>query len=153
MRLFVVMTNLPGPGAHALLQESGHAFGGKTGDAAAEHSRQVREVLAGASEFVELEDEHGASHGADVGVSWETVSPFTGPSTARLGPFHDAAEVEDLRRALADLVKLAEEARGHYGIEECAGPGKPATNWDDLQDDLRAAAAAGRSVLGMESSA
>lgn len=34
--------------------------------------------------------------------------------------------------ALAVAVDLMEMAHGHYGIEECGGGGKPATEWDDI---------------------
>ena len=60
-------------------------------------------------------------------------------------------ENERLREVLLDLVEVAEWARGHYGIEECAGPGQPATNWDDIQDELRRLARQGRAALASDS--
>jgi hypothetical protein len=57
------------------------------------------------------------------------------------------AEVECLRSALQEITKWAEAARGHYGIEECSGPGRPRTEWDEIQDGLRAAALSAREAL------
>jgi hypothetical protein len=57
------------------------------------------------------------------------------------------AEVERLRSALEEITKWAEAARGHYGIEECSGPGQPRTEWDEVQDGLRAAVLFAREAL------
>lgn len=43
----------------------------------------------------------------------------------------------DLVDALDEAVALMKAARGHYGIEECAGPGRPATEWDEIQDAMK----------------
>jgi hypothetical protein len=114
--LYVVMTNLPGPGAHALLEESGHAFGGKTGDEAAEHSRQMREVLEGASEFVELENEHGAGVGPSSGVTWVTENSFTSDKTyAKLGPFEPPitrARLDAVKQTLANVGAPTHDSSG-----------------------------------------
>lgn len=56
-------------------------------------------------------------------------------------------EHERVREAAASLASWAEEAGGHHGIEECAGPGQMNTEWDDVQDGLRAAAADVRAAL------
>jgi hypothetical protein len=55
-----------------------------------------------------------------------------------------------LEEALAILTARAEDVRGHYGIEECAGPGQRATEWDEVQDGLRNAARYARGVLGSD---
>jgi len=52
-----------------------------------------------------------------------------------------------LVEALRELTMWAEAARGHYGIEECSGPGQPSTEWDEVQDGLRSAAMFARAVL------
>ncbi len=57
------------------------------------------------------------------------------------------AEPPEVREALRNLCGWAEEARGHYGIEECAGPTQPATEWDEIQDGLAQAARDGRAAL------
>jgi len=44
-----------------------------------------------------------------------------------------ALEIEELRGGIRRAVRLMDDARGHYGIEETAGPGKPATEWDEVQ--------------------
>jgi len=54
---------------------------------------------------------------------------------------------EKLVEALRELTKWAEAARGHYGIEECSGPGQSGTEWDEVQDGLRAAAMFAREAL------
>ena len=48
---------------------------------------------------------------------------------------------------LEEFCKAAEAARGHYGIEECAGPAQPATEWDEIQERLTALAREGRWLL------
>jgi hypothetical protein len=57
------------------------------------------------------------------------------------------AERDEAERALAEFVSLAEEARGHYGIEECSKPGQPETEWDEIQDGLALAAYRARAAL------
>ena len=57
------------------------------------------------------------------------------------------AKLERYEGALRELLKWAEEARGHYGIEECAGPGQPATEWDAVQDGLQKATCVARAAL------
>jgi hypothetical protein len=57
------------------------------------------------------------------------------------------AEVERLREALKEITNWAEAARGHYGIEESSGPGQERTEWDEVQDGLRAAALFAREAL------
>ena len=57
---------------------------------------------------------------------------------------------EAFRADVLKLVEWAEEARGHYGIEECSGLGQPGTEWDDIQDGLRNAAADVRGWLADE---
>lgn len=34
-------------------------------------------------------------------------------------------------------VQIMRDARGHYGIEECAGPQQPATEWHEIQDAMK----------------
>lgn len=55
--------------------------------------------------------------------------------------------LDEALEALAGLHTWAVEAGGHYGVEECAGPGQPATGWDEVQDGLQAAAERAREVL------
>lgn len=45
--------------------------------------------------------------------------------------------VDVLAEALIEAVALMAQARGHYGIEECAGPGQPATEWDEIQQAMK----------------
>jgi hypothetical protein len=75
---------------------------------------------------------------------------------ACIGASHDAwmhrakaaeAEVAGLRDALREITNWAEAARGHYGIEECSGPGQERTEWDEVQDGLRASALFAREAL------
>jgi hypothetical protein len=75
---------------------------------------------------------------------------------ACIGASHDAwmhrakaaeREVERLREALKEVTNWAEAARGHYGIEECSGPGQGRTEWDEVQDGLRASALFAREAL------
>jgi hypothetical protein len=56
-------------------------------------------------------------------------------------------EVALLREALREITNWAEAARGHYGIEESSGPGQERTEWDEVQDGLRAAALFAREAL------
>lgn len=62
-------------------------------------------------EFVELEDEHGRSHGANIGAEWSKHP--TAPALYRLGPFvpvpeHEhEAEVGRLHETIAELGRLA----------------------------------------------
>lgn len=46
-------------------------------------------------------------------------------------------QIIELGVALDEAVALMKQARGHYGIEECAGPGQPDTEWDEIQDDMQ----------------
>jgi len=52
-----------------------------------------------------------------------------------------------LAEALRKLCDWAEAARGHYGIEECGGPGQPRTEWDEVQDGLKDAARYARELV------
>ena len=40
----------------------------------------------------------------------------------------------DYREGIEEAVAIMRDARGHYGIEECGGPGQPATEWDEIAD-------------------
>lgn len=92
MKLFVVTTNSPGPGAGPLvrmkatdLEAKGYVLG---------MVDQLADAADGACEFVELEDEHGCGHGPAVGVGWDEH-----PATAglkRLGPFVPARLVQSM---------------------------------------------------------
>jgi hypothetical protein len=57
------------------------------------------------------------------------------------------SELAEYRTLLTRFCQLAEDARGHYGIEECARPTQPDTEWDEIQEGLRDAAEATRAVL------
>lgn len=82
--------------------------------------------------FVELEDRDGASHGEDVGVRWETVSPMSGPGHALLGPFLSAEQVGQAIGRLygclidpGDLEQVPEQYREYVKRamdEGCLGP-------------------------------
>jgi hypothetical protein len=37
-----------------------------------------------------------------------------------------------------EAVAIMRDARGHYGIEEASGPGRPATEWDEIADRMKA---------------
>ena len=52
-------------------------------------------------------------------------------------PYYRACVCVALKEALDEAVRLMESARGHYGIEECAGPGQPDTEWDEIQDAMQ----------------
>jgi hypothetical protein len=43
----------------------------------------------------------------------------------------------DSSEALSEAVEIMREARGHYGIEEAAGPGQPATEWDEIAQRMQ----------------
>lgn len=60
-----------------------------------------------------------------------------------------ALEAESL---LTQFRNIANEAQGHYGIEECAGPGQPATEWDMVQDRLAQLAREATNLLKRERS-
>lgn len=102
MPLYVVMTNLPGPGAQALVREVlEETVPVRPEDRVA---NRVIEAAAGASEFVELEDEHGRGVGPASGVDWQTKSSFDGPTYALLGPFVAEREHRALAGALTGLL-------------------------------------------------
>jgi hypothetical protein len=109
--LFVVMTNLPGPGAHAALVEAGLSTQDDTA---------VRDALdKGACEFVELENEHGAGVGPSSGVTWQTESSFLSDKTlAKLGPF-----VADTKycQAIEALREIAQYDGADWDVEGVCG--------------------------------
>jgi hypothetical protein len=79
--LYVVMTNLPGAAARALLNE-------RLTNGAEGPIEELLQAVDGACEFVELENEHGAGVGPDSGVTWHTESSFLSDKTVvKLGPF------------------------------------------------------------------
>lgn len=43
----------------------------------------------------------------------------------------------DISDAIGEAVAIMRDARGHYGIEECAAPGRPATEWDEIADRMQ----------------
>jgi hypothetical protein len=47
-----------------------------------------------------------------------------------------SAENQRLHRALDEAIELMKWARGHYGIEECAGIAQDPTEWDDIQHEM-----------------
>lgn len=77
MELYLVTTGPPGPGAFQLLVDAGITE---------PDDDRTRKALAGACEFVELEDEEGRGRG---GVEW-APHPHT-EGLWRLGPFRSAA--------------------------------------------------------------
>lgn len=46
-------------------------------------------------------------------------------------------EVRNIDHAVEEAVALMKQARGHYGIEECAAPGQSATEWDEIADAMQ----------------
>jgi hypothetical protein len=50
----------------------------------------------------------------------------------------DLTAPAELERAVAEAVAIMRDARGHYGIEETGGPGRPATEWDEIADRMQA---------------
>jgi hypothetical protein len=99
--LYVVMTNLPGPGARALLNE-------RLTNGAEGPIEELLQAVDGACEFVELENEHGAGVGPDSGVTWQTESSFlSDKKLVKLGPFApcDSRAVERGAEAIDDLLQ------------------------------------------------
>lgn len=98
--VYVVTSGLPGPGAFQLLIDAGIT---EPGD------KRTRQVLAGACEFVELEDERGYGLGSSIGVAWLPHPTVAG--LHRLGPLAPAGvpadavaleEIDVLRRAIGE---------------------------------------------------
>lgn len=114
MPLFVVMTNLPGPGAAALLdeiprdREAGDGWKRDAQGVVWVAVPQAKASVNGASEFVELENERGAGVGPSSGVTWHTESSFLSDKTVvKLGPFApcDSAAIERGAEAIDDLLQ------------------------------------------------
>lgn len=93
MKLYVVTTNSPGPGAGPLvrmkatdLEAKGYVLGVVD---------QLADAADGACEFVELEDEHGHGRGPGTGVEWDDHPDGKG-KLKRLGPFVPARLVQSM---------------------------------------------------------
>lgn len=117
MPLFVVMTNLPGPGVGALIDEKLRELDDQIiGDVvnAAVLTAALKSAAEGASEFVELENEHGAGVGPSSGVTWHTENSFLSDKTlVKLGPFADPERVKALER-VADAAAAYHRELGHH---------------------------------------
>lgn len=106
--LYVVMTNLPGPGAAAHVREAAGAMriGGNVVDA----------LVAAADrgcEFVELEDAEGNGVGSSSGIDWDErpASDSTwgkAKTFHRLGPFVAAKDYDEMQGALEEARALLE---------------------------------------------
>lgn len=146
MKLYVVTTNTPGPGASAMvkhtadeLREQGYIVG------------MVDELAAaanGACEFVELEDADGHGVGPASGVEWsdhptadglKRLGPFVAPLTEReLDAVSTALDgYADMTydgakdpAAIDEIVALATAAR-KLGLDSLAD------HWDGKADELR----------------
>lgn len=79
--VYVILGGLPGPAPESLLAEAIDAQEGL--GLTAEEREALLASVRGCAYLVEVED----AAGAGVRVGGEVVSPFTGPSHYRLGPF------------------------------------------------------------------
>lgn len=90
--MYVVTSNLPGPGASALLMETAHAM--IDADQPVGKLLALRVAVDRACEFVELEDADGnAAGGRARGIDWASHLPGHG-SLQRLGPFFAVQQVQ-----------------------------------------------------------
>lgn len=59
------------------------------------------------------------------------------PESGPLSRQNERPDNASLNEALNEAVALMKELRGHYGIEDVAGPGHPETEYDELQDRIQ----------------